>query len=65
MGTTRVTPVEVIKMQRLYKELGSYAAVAREIHRCPETVSRYVKMKNVPPALRIAVDNLITGNIPR
>lgn len=43
MGAPRVSPAEIVEMQRLYRELGTYAAVARKMKRSPETVARYVK----------------------
>ena len=45
-------------MHRLYRELGTYAAVAREIGRSASAVSNYVQMKKVPRNIRIAVENL-------
>ena len=62
MGARRITPMEIIEMQRLYKEFGTYAAVAREIGRSASSVSKYVQMKGVPNNIRIAVDNLIQKN---
>ena len=58
MGAPRVTPTEIIEMQRLYKELGTYAAVAREIGRSASAVSKYVQMKGVPNNIRLAVETL-------
>ena len=58
MGAPRVTPSEIIEMQRLYRELGTFAAVARKVKRSPDTVARYVKMRGVPRNIRIAVENL-------
>lgn len=58
MGAPRITPEEIITMQRLYHQLGTYAAVAREIGRSASSVSKYVQMKGVPDNIRIAVDNL-------
>ena len=58
MGAPRVTPTEVVEMQRLYRELGTYTAVARKMNRSADTVSRYVQMKGVPRSIRIAVENL-------
>lgn len=58
MGATRVTPEEIVEMQRLYKELGTYAAVAREIGRSASAVSKYVQMKGVPNNIRLAVETL-------
>ena len=58
MGAPRITPEEIIKMQRLYRRLGTYAAVAREVGRSASSVSKYVQMKGVPANIRIAVENL-------
>ena len=58
MGALRVSPTEIVEMQRLYRELGTYAAVARKMKRSPETVSRYVQMKGVPQNIKIAIENL-------
>ena len=58
MGAPRITPEEIIEMQRLYRQLGTYAAVAKEIGRSPSSVSKYVQMKDVPANIRIAVENL-------
>lgn len=58
MGARHITPQEVVEMHRLYKELGTYAAVAEKIGRSASSVSRYIQMKNVPLAIRIAVENL-------
>ena len=58
MGATRITPEEIITMQRLYRQLGTNAAVAREIGRSASSVSKYVQMKGVPDNIRITVENL-------
>jgi len=58
MGAPRVTPQEIVKMQQLYTKLGTYVAVAREMDRSANTVSRYVQMKGVPQNLKLAVWNL-------
>ena len=58
MGAPRITPEEIIEMQRLYRKLGTYAAVAREVGRSASSVSKYVQMKGVPSNIRIAVENL-------
>lgn len=57
----RVTPQEVVEMHRLYAELGTYAAVGQAMKppRSGSTVARYIKMNNVPSAMRIAVQNLM------
>jgi len=59
MGAKHISPAEIVEMQRLYRELGTYAAVAREIGRSASAVSNYVQMKKVPRNIRIAVENLI------
>lgn len=44
----RVTQDEIIKMNELYLEYHSYAAVAREVGRAPSTVKRYIDSNYVP-----------------
>ena len=58
MGAKHISPAEIVEMQRLYRELGTYAAVAREIGRSASSVSKYVKMEGVPRNIKIAVENL-------
>ena len=45
-------------MQLLYRQFGTYAAVAREIGRSASSVSKYVQMKDVSRNIRIEVENL-------
>ena len=52
MGAPRVTPQEIVEMQRLYAELGNYAAVGREMGRSGSTVAKYVKMEGVPDIVK-------------
>ena len=59
MGAPRVTPAEIVEMHRLYAELCTYAAVGKAMGRSAGTVSKYIKMQNVPNNVRIAVQNLI------
>lgn len=59
MGAKRVSPQEIVEMHRLYKELGTYAAVARKMGRSANAVSKYVQMKGVPQNVRLAVENLM------
>ena len=40
---TRVTLQEKEQMCQLYNQLGSYAKVAKKLHRSSDTVSRYVR----------------------
>ena len=58
MGAKQLSPVEIVEMQRLYRELGTFTTVAREMGRSPSAVSKYVQMKDVPRNIRIAVENL-------
>lgn len=61
MGAKHVTPREVVEMHRLYAELGNFSAVGRAMNpkRSGSTVAKYIRMKDVPPAIRIAVQNLM------
>ena len=63
MGAKRVTPEEIVEMHRLYKKLGTYAAVGRAMNpkRSASSVAKYVKMEGVPRSIRIAVENLSRG----
>ena len=56
---SRITPQEIIRMNQLYTQLGTYAAVAREMGRSASAVARYVKLKGTPKPVRIAFDNAI------
>jgi len=40
----RVTEEEIKRINELYIQLGTYAAVAREVGRAPSTVKRYVDL---------------------
>jgi len=62
MGAPRVTPQEIVKMHKLYKELGNYTAVARVLGRSSNTISKYVQMIGVSQNIRIAVSNLTPIN---
>ncbi len=52
MGARRVTPQEIVEMNRLYAELGSYAAVGRKIGRSGSTVARYIQLKGTPKIVK-------------
>lgn len=58
MGATRVTPQEIVEMNRLYKQYGNYAAVGRIMGRSSSTVAKYVQMKGVSQNVRLAVSEL-------
>ena len=44
----RVTPEEIVEMNRLYNKYGNFAQVGREIGRSGSTVARYVKLSGTP-----------------
>lgn len=48
----RVTPQEIVEINRLYAELGSYAAVGRKIGRSGSTVARYIKLEGTPKIVK-------------
>lgn len=52
MGARRVTPQEIVEMNRLYAELGSYAAVGRKLGRSGSTVARYIQLKGTPKIVK-------------
>lgn len=52
MGARRVTPQEIVEMNRLYAELGSYAAVGRKIGRSGSTVARYIQLNGTPKIVK-------------
>ena len=54
---TRVTQQEKEKMWQLYNQLGSYAKVAKKLHRSSDTVSRYVREHEAAVnAVRVVID---------
>lgn len=60
MGAPRITPEEIVEMQRLYRIYGTYAEVSRRLshYRSPSSVAKFVQMKGVPQSIRIVVENL-------
>lgn len=59
MGAPRVTPAEFAEMHKLYRELGTYAAVAKQMGRSPSTVRKYVAMEDCPALVRHTTKELI------
>ncbi len=57
----RVTPQEIVEMNRLYAELGSYAAVGRKIGRSGSTVARYIKLEGTPKIVKHTFKEVIRG----
>lgn len=54
---TRVTQQEKEQMWQLYNQLGSYAKVAKKLHRSSDTVSRYVREHEAAVnAVRVVID---------
>ena len=54
---TRVTQQEKERMWQLYNQLGSYAKVAKKLHRSSDTVSRYVREHEAAVnAVRVVMD---------
>lgn len=50
----RVLPEEVVQMNRLYNQYGTYAAVAKEMGRSASAVAKYVKLERMPKAAKHA-----------
>ena len=48
----RVTPEEIVEMNRLYNKYGNCAEVGRHIGRSPSTVARYVKLEGAPAIVK-------------
>ncbi len=46
-------------LYRLYRELGSYAAVGRKMGRSGSTVARYIKMRDCPALVRHTTKELM------
>lgn len=61
MGARRVTPQEIVEMNRLYAELGSYAAVGRRIGRSGSTVARYIKLDGTPKIVKHTFKEVVRG----
>lgn len=57
----RVTPQEIVEINRLYAELGSYAAVGRKIGRSGSTVARYVKLEGTPKIVKHTFKEVVRG----
>lgn len=57
----RVTPQEIVEINRLYAELGSYAAVGRKLGRSGSTVARYIKLAGTPQIVKHTFKEVIRG----
>lgn len=57
----RVTPKEIVEMQRLYNEYGNYAAVGRILGRSGTTVAKYIKLKGTPDIVKHTFKEVVRG----
>jgi len=57
----RVTPQEIVEINRLYAELGSFAAVGRKLGRSGSTVARYVKLEGTPKIVKHTFKEVVRG----
>lgn len=48
----RVTPAEIIEMNRLYNELNNFAEVGRRMGRSGSTVAKYIKLDGTPKIVK-------------
>ena len=55
----RVTPQEIVEMNRLYAELGNYAAVGRRLGRSGSTVAKYIKLAGTPQNVKHTIKKVI------
>mgnify|MGYP005782018707 CR=1 FL=1 len=57
----RVTPEEIVQIQRLYAKYGNFATVGREMGRSGSTVAKYVKLKGTPPIVAHTFKEVVRG----
>lgn len=57
----RITPEEIVRMNRLYNQYGTYAAVAREIGRSASAVARYIKLEGTPRIVKHTFKEVVRG----
>lgn len=58
----RVTPVEIVEMNRLYNEYGNYAEVGRRMGRSGSTVAKYVTLKSTPKIVKHTFQEVVRDN---
>ncbi len=56
---SRITPQEIVRMNQLYAQLGTYAAVARKMGRSASAVARYIKLEGTPKPVKQAFNNAL------
>lgn len=48
----RITPEEIVEMNRLYNQYGNYAEVGRQMGRSGSTVAKYIRMRGTPEIIK-------------
>ena len=57
----RITPEEIVRMNQLYNQYGTFAAVARELGRSASAVARYVKLEDTPRIVKHTFKEVVRG----
>lgn len=57
----RVTPQEIVEMNRLYVKYGNYAEVGRKMGRSGSTVAKYVNLKDTPAIVAHTFKEVVRG----
>ena len=57
----RVTPAEIIEMNRLYNKYGNFAAVGRKMGRSGSTVAKYIRMNGTPEIVKHTFKEIVRG----
>lgn len=57
----RVTPQEIVEMNRLYAEIGNYAEVGRRLGRSDSTVAKYIKLAGTPQIVKHTFKEVVRG----
>lgn len=57
----RITPEEIVEMNRLYNQYGNYAEVGRQMGRSGSTVAKYVKLNGTPNIVKHTFKEVVRG----
>lgn len=57
----RITPEEIVEMNRLYNQYGNYAEVGRQMGRSSSTVAKYVKLNGTPNIVKHTFKEVVRG----
>lgn len=57
----RVTPTEIMEMNRLYNELNNFAEVGRRMGRSGSTVAKYIKLNGTPKIVVNTFKEVVRG----